>query len=106
MRANLPLFWISDANGNGRVEGVELATLLFYPEAPPADALQVVERKRAEAPPDVAQGEGARRALMIKELAQGRPTLVRSDFAAATEQEKTFVRHMLRASALIDTLFA
>ena len=45
--------------------------------------------ERSEPLPDATQTDGARRALMVKELAQGRPTLVRTDLSAASEAEKT-----------------
>ncbi len=54
----------------------------------------------------IATPKDARLAAVYRELAQSRPTLVRTDLRDAPEADKAFVRDMLRAGVLIERLFA
>ena len=118
MRLNLPLHWIADSNANGAVDPDEVASLLFYPAAPrwttAGHFTPAFEKAYAQivawagAPPlpaGLAPAELERRRLVIADLDQGRPTLVRSDLRALAPQDKTLVGHMLKTAAFIDDLY-
>lgn len=113
----LPLFWREDANANGAPEADELAILLGYPQDD--RAVWVDESGRFTAAfeaayedlsqPDQAPAlaaEQARHRLVLEELAQGRPTLVETDLAAATPAEKGLVDHMIKVAALVERIYA
>jgi hypothetical protein len=112
VRLNLPVFWTSDANRDATVQPSEVSALLFYPGEghwtegaafTPAFSqawTRIQEEVNRSLPTD------PRKALVWKELDQGLPTLVATDLRSATTEEKTFVRHMLVVSNLIDTLYA
>ncbi|MDF2697224.1 MAG: Nudix hydrolase 3 [Labilithrix sp.] len=55
---------------------------------------------------DGAKGDDARRAAVKKELAQGRVTLVATDLSKAEAQERKFVAAIMKASELIEALYA
>ena len=107
MRHNVPLFWIADANGNKAVDDGEVARLLFYPGAAPdlTAAYNDLVAAKSEPPIDTSSAEGKRRSLVREDLAQGRPTLVRTDFTKRTAAEKAFVQHMLKVAAGIDEIY-
>jgi hypothetical protein len=96
VRKNLPVFWIDDANKNGKPDPDEVASLLFYP-AGPKDWLDVVAAAAKETIAD------PRIQLVAKDLDQGRPTLVQTH---VTDAEKPFVDHMLKIASLIDEIYA
>lgn len=119
VRLNLPLYWIADANKNGMVDPDELAALLFYPtdsrwseEGKFTSLFRQTYPQLVTAAGDpgfdknLTSAEVDRRKLVIQELDQARPTLVRSDFRTASEDQKTLVAHMLMAAKLVDALFA
>jgi hypothetical protein len=119
VRANLPLYWKSDANNNKAIDPDEIATLLFYPTAPrwvargaftPAFAQAYARILAADKAPAVPEGlapdEAKRRALVVEELDQGRPTLVLSDLRALSADDKQVLAALLEAGALIDLLYA
>ena len=108
VRLNLPLYWTADSNGNGAVDPDEVARLLFYPTTPSWVAAghftPEFEKACAEIvtwagePPlstRLTPAERTRRQLVIADLDQGRPTLIRSDLRATSSEDKTLVRHML-----------
>jgi hypothetical protein len=96
VRKNLPVFWIDDANKNGKPDADEVASLLFYPPGP-KDWMDVVAAAAKETITD------PRIQLVAKDLEQGRPTLVQTH---VTDAEKPFVEHMLKIAALIDDIYA
>jgi hypothetical protein len=116
VRANLPIYWISDSNNDKSINPSEVASLLFYPTSkvwvkdgnftPAFDAAydQIV---KLAASPDagVPAGELPRHSLVVKDLDAGRATLVLSDFTKLSAQDKAFVDHMLTVAALIDDLY-
>jgi hypothetical protein len=119
MRLNLPLYWIADTNGNGAVDPDEVTGLLFYPAAPSwttaghftpafetAYAQIVAWAGAPPLPATLTPAELERRRLVIADLDQGRPTLVRSDLRALAPKDKTLVGHMLKTATLIDDLYA
>ena len=119
VQMDLPMFWIEDKNTNKRVDPDEVASLIFYPtetvwveagQFTPAFT-QAYEQMKAWAnaptfPAELDEKEKQRRTLIMQELDQGRPTLVFTDFSTSSEEDKTFVRHMLKAAEYIDALHA
>ena len=61
-----------------------------------------VQSSFSKLPPD----EKKRRELVQLELSQGQPTLVETDLTSSSEQDKALVTHLLRAGALLETIFA
>ncbi len=99
----VPLFWEEGAGGDGRLSPGELRLLAsapagaaflsgpgFGPDFEPAYR-RLVEARRVEA--------------LARELAQGRPTLVRSDLRALPANEKRFVALMEGLARQIDALY-
>lgn len=119
----LPLFWVADANGNGAVDPGEVATfwglepgtsLARYVQAGrfTADFLESYEaiaarhQQTAASPAATDPKEQRRRALVLKELAQGRPTLVATDLASAPREDKQLVEAVLKAASVIERIYA
>jgi hypothetical protein len=113
----LPVFWREDANGNGALEPNELVVLTGYGEDSRETWLDASGRftpefrsaynqmgERAPQPTDSSEQERLR--LIHEELAQGRPTLVETDFTQASDAEKAFLTHMLSAAELIERIYA
>lgn len=108
VRANLPLFWLADTDGDGQPDPDEVRSLLFYPTAAPdlATARATIERAAREQPAGATPEETRRRELVVQELDQGMPTLVESDLTKLPAADKTLVDHVLAASAIVDELYA
>lgn len=112
----LPVFWVDDKDKNNILEPAELAVYwgldpkLTRAELVGADgaftprmlAIYDAIVKESSAKPD----SDPRRAAVRKELAQGRVTLVATDLTNAAPYEKAFVASVLRASSLIEQLYA
>lgn len=112
----LPLFWTEDKDGDGVLDPSELAvywgldraaSLADYvgPEGfTPAmhEAYGRIVKEKESGGDDV----DPRRAAVKKELAQGRVTLVATDLASIPANEKTFVAAIMKASELIEALYA
>lgn len=117
---DLPLFWIADERSPGVLEPDELAVL--WGVAPRGkewtkdgafstaflDAYASMVKVKAEGHPTAGldDAEKKRRAAVLAELAQGRPTLVRSDFRGASAEDKAFLRHIIAAGEIIERLYA
>jgi hypothetical protein len=107
----LPLFWRADADGDGALDADELVVLHHPAARPRAD---YVDDKGGFTPKMVKtyqalvaqQPVGGAAALLQKELAQGAPTLVESDFRPAPASEQAFVRLMVDASKQIENIYA
>ncbi len=116
-----PLFWRSDANGNGSVDPDEVAYLWGVRPSSSAEewsdgrtfskAFAAAYRRMVE----VKEGghtrlrdpaEQRRRELVRQELAQGRATLLESDFRSASAEDRAIVAHVQRAAVIIERLFA
>ncbi len=119
----LPLFWIHDKDKNGALEVDELAlywgldpgsVLAEYVgkegfTAKAEDAFQRIVKRHKEGainPPGLDPKEVLRRDAVLKELAQGRVTLVASDFSKASTEEKRFIAFVLKAAERIELLYA
>ena len=117
-RLNLPLFWRSDADGDGAVDPGEVVRLLFYPTEGrwvaggvfTPEFLDAFDRMCALAAPGtphatLPEPEQTRRRLIDEELDQGYPTLVYNDLTGLGAEERQFLEHMLAAGAAIDALY-
>ena len=116
LRTNTPVYWIEDTNKNGAIDPGEVAALLFYPSEGRWEAGGVLTPELAgayekivaasKAPPaDPKTDDGKRRGLVGLDLDQGRVSLVRTDFGKLSTDDKAFVRHILAAARMIDTLY-
>ncbi|MBA3458407.1 MAG: hypothetical protein H0T46_00480 [Deltaproteobacteria bacterium] len=117
VRENIPLYWILDANNDHDMQPDEVASLLFYPSTGAYTANgrftrdletaynRIVAAQKAPRP-DATTPEGKRQILVGKDLDQGRATLVKSDLADLSADDKAFVRHMMKVGELIDDLYS
>jgi len=115
---NLPLFWRADSNADGTLQPKELS--ITWNQAGRTRAEFVDEQARFTpafaalyerlTSPDSARGlapeELKRRATVRLELAQGRPTLVESDFSKRPDAEKKLVAHLLRVADSVERIYA
>ena len=112
---NLPVYWIADRDADGDLDATELAELLFYPPSSPMVLRgnftptfesaydQIVAASQAKL--DVTGEDGKRRALVMQDLDQGRPTLVATDTTKMTPAEVRFVHTMLAVATEIDATY-
>jgi hypothetical protein len=115
---NLPLFWRSDANADGTLQPKELAVTWSHTAHTRAEFVDAAQHFTPTfsslyeqlSKPDVVEGfsseELERRAAVRLELAQGRTTLVESDFSKRSPAEKKLVSHLLRVAVLIEQIYA
>ena len=112
----LPFFWRDDANGNGTLEPSELA-LLWGPHETPRTALLDGKGQFTQAfldayetmvkAPDEAslpEAERARREVLRLELSQGRPTLVETNLAKGSDEDRAIVRHVAEAARVLEVI--
>jgi hypothetical protein len=112
LRLNLPLFWASDDDGDGRADPDEVRTLLFYPtserwadEEGFASAFAAAVTQIAAA--DVAPLEtDVRRALVVQQMDRIVPRLVETDLRSASGEDRELVRRLLVVADRIDGLFS
>ncbi|WP_231511783.1 hypothetical protein [Chondromyces apiculatus] len=115
---DLPLFWVSDSASPGKVEPSQVVGL-WTRGAPPQwveggrftqrfrDAYTAIARvhekglDRAGLP----DAERRRREAVEQELAQGRPSLVRTDLRQASAEDQALVRQVLTAAATIERIY-
>lgn len=117
----LPLFWVEDKDKDQSISADELAVLWGYGKSSRAEWVkgselgpQFVEAYAAivrtastgVAGSGLSPEETARREAVVKELGQGRTTLVAHDFSGASEQDRAILRHVIRASELVEKLHA
>jgi hypothetical protein len=111
----LPLFWIEDANKDGRLQPDELAVLWGFPDDEASAWVAngnftqrfVDAYARLRQPPAAGTGaEAARVRLVRDELSQGAVTLVHTDLSADTPAEQQMVQHLMRVAVLIERLYA
>ncbi|HYQ44788.1 MAG TPA: hypothetical protein VER11_22540 [Polyangiaceae bacterium] len=115
---NLPLFWRNDANADGALQPGELAITWSHTARPRAEFVDdrarftpafsaLYEQLAKPTPADgLTTDERKRRAMVRLELAQGRPTLVESDFAQRPDADKKLVSHLQRVAVLIERIYA
>jgi len=118
----MPLFWTEDRNKDGVLDTDELAvywglvpgaTLAEYvgKEGFTAKATEAFDAitKRSSAKVDAKAAnakDAARTNALVKELSQGRVTLVATDLSKASSEEKRFVGFITKAAELIEKLYA
>lgn len=115
---DLPMFWRADANGDRALQPSELSVLWgkteiarseFVSEGGAFTALFQAAYESLLVPLDesaLAPAERARREAVRAELAQGRPTLLESDFSNAKPAELTLVAKLMQVSRLIERIYA
>lgn len=120
---NLPLFWTEDANKNGVIDPSELS--IYWGLVPDAriedyrdkdgftaaftranERIAKVHAHGSKEEPGLDPQEAARRAVVRKELAQGRVTLVATDLTGVSPEEKSFLAHLDTAARRIEVLYA
>ena len=113
----LPFFWIADDNGNGAIDPSELALLWgmggtgreHWTDATAftANFKQAYETMSAstEDPVGASTTEKERLALVRRELAQGKPTLLRTNFANGSPEDDDR-EEPRRGGGVIETLYA
>ena len=116
----VPLFWAEDANKDGALDPSELAvywgldhnaTLATYVAkegAAPAFTPKMLEtyERLVKQKEEGGKNDDARRAAVKKELVQGRVTLVATDLSKVDPAERRFVAGIIKASELIEDLYA
>ncbi len=118
VRANLPLYWSADGDGDGVAGPSEIASLEFYPTRGEwvADgaftddyrsAVEALIRMSArDLPPGLSGTESNRIQRVYLELDHGIPTLVYNDLRGMPEDHRSFLGHMMEVARLIDVLYA
>ena len=107
----LPLFWREDANRDGALQSDELAVLWGFGDSEPKNWVnggQFTPRFKStydsmlqpDAEPS-SPDEKDRRRLVLEELAQGKPTLVKTTFKDDSPADVNMVRHVMNAAAAI-----
>jgi len=115
---NLPLFWRADTNLDGTLQPNELV-ITWGPVTPfraefvdsqahftPAFGELYEQLTKAEQVSALSPSEFKRRAAVRFELAQGRPTLVESDFSQQPAADKKLALHLLRVAVLLEQIYA
>ncbi|MBN2497522.1 MAG: hypothetical protein JXR96_23215 [Deltaproteobacteria bacterium] len=99
-----PLFWQSDDRNPGQLDPDELVLLGIRGRREayldPKGQLGPLFFRTLAAMKEIRRREAVRR-----ELDQGRPTLVRSDFRSASEQDRAIARHISAAAWIIEELY-
>jgi hypothetical protein len=120
IRQALPFFWSKDTDGDGTLDPDELA-VVFGMRAVRGEWVEAggftrkfgdvyLERAltgTAAAPSanGIAPEEVHRRELVMKELGQGRPTLIETDLSGAPAEDRALADHVLKAAELIEQLY-
>ncbi len=113
----LPLFWRTDADGDGALDAGELVglwgwdgpaleTLVVGGAFTPAFAALYETMVSPVAATGLDAAEVRRRTAIRDELGQGRPTLVETDLVGASAEDLAIVDRVGRAAVLIERLFA
>ena len=108
VRANVPLYWAKDTDGDGSLDDDEAVTLLFYPKVDgDLDALyaRVVAAAKAPELPD-ADPDTARRRAVGKDLDAGRPTLVLTEKKKLPPGGEQLLARMQEVARIIDEIYA
>jgi len=103
-RARLPLFWTSVDCDTAAIRPQDLAAV----GDPAALAAYVSNGRFTPAFEKTYQAlvEERRREAVRKELDQGRPNLIESDFRSASTADRALARHLVAAGRIIDELYA
>ncbi|MEI9953533.1 MAG: hypothetical protein WDO74_32265 [Pseudomonadota bacterium] len=115
---NLPFFWRTDANADGALQAQELAITWSHTAHPRAEFVDAQGRftptfsalyeqlAKPDEPRALSPAELKRRRAVRLELAQGRPTLVESDFSKQPEADKKLVKHLMRVAVALEQIYA
>jgi hypothetical protein len=116
----LPLFWSEDKNEDGALDPDELAVLFWTGEGRWSDwlsagaftpklreAYELITRTSTAAmnAEGLDEAEAERRRLVMKELSQGRPTLVHHDLTGRSAEEREMLKHVLAAAQRAEKLY-
>lgn len=110
-----PFFWSQDTNGDGAVDEAEIVLLWGMTGSASAEPsalddvhaeIAKVHREGHPVSAELPERERRRRQLVLKELEQGRPTLVAHDFSRDPEADRVIVQRIAKAAALIEDLHA
>jgi hypothetical protein len=116
----LRLFWVADTDGDRSVDPDEIATPWDATDHPPTwtiggaftgafyaayEAL-VVRKTRGADFEGLDRAERIRRSLVLAELRQATPSLLRSDFRGASAEDRAIVAHVLAAARIIERIHA
>jgi hypothetical protein len=116
---DLPLFWIADADSDGKIDPAELAVLWggarqgapfvengrFTPAFKAAFEAMLKVKNEGYLGPGLSEAEKTRRAAVLAELAQGRPSLVRTDLKGASAEDRALVQHVLEMARIVDHIY-
>lgn len=116
----LPIFWTEDKNANGAIDTDEVATYWGLSSAGDETfaskgqftkefVTKYEQILKAYKTPAEGQGDAAelkRRALVKDELAQGRQTIVQTDFSKASDEDKAIVKNIFAAAVAVERIFA
>src|SRR6185437_9315305 len=118
---DLPLFWIQDKNGSGAIDPDEIAVLwgmgpegaawikdgAFTPTFFAAFTAMVEAQKEKGAAMNAGLDAPDQKRLIAvhAELAQGAPTLVRTDLRGASAEDRALVDHVVAAAAIIERIY-
>ena len=116
----LPLFWVEDKNANGSVDPDEVNSFWGLTESAgnhwveggtfsktfTAAYTSIASVFKTPPPPPADVKEAKRRAAVLEELHQSRPTIVQTDFSKAPEEDKQIVRHIFDAAVAIERIAA
>ena len=111
VRLDLPVYWTADTNGNQAIDPDEVASLLFYPTSATWVSNGAFTKDFAGAYDQIVAASQAppatdpRIALVDEELDQGRATLVRTELAGASAEDRKLVDHMLAIARHIDAIY-
>jgi hypothetical protein len=117
----LPLFWAADEDRDATLDPAELAVTWGLGDTPRSHWVtatgfsaafdsayrSLVERhQRGPSFAGLDARETARRKLVLRELSQGFPTLLRTSFAKASEEDRAIASNIVAAAVIIERLHA
>ena len=113
----LPVFWRADDDNDGDLDPSELAVLWGVSNEPattwiangsftPAFVAGYGTIEKGVSTAGLLADEKARRDLVLQELGQGRPTLILTDLAKGSPEDKAIVTHILTAARWIERIYA
>lgn len=105
----LPIFWTEDKNKNGAIDKDEVASywgLAENGEEKFAEYFSAIEKSYSSPKAAGSTAEDKRLALVKEELAQGRQTIVQTDFSNASAEDKAIVKNIFEAAEAVEKIYA